>query len=129
MILDEAEINISNLRLRTYIGFNPEETEKKQDVVINASIRYPATQACQSDSELQALDYKVITKAVIQLVESGRFKLLEKLTADVLELIMAYEQVSACRVSIEKPHALRFADSVSITLRAQRTPAAGDSPS
>lgn len=129
MILDEAEINITNLRLRTYIGFNPEETEKKQDVVINASIRYPATQACQSDSELQALDYKIITKSVIQLVESGRFKLLEKLTADVLELIMGFDQVTACRVSIEKPHALRFADSVSITLRAQRKQAPGDIPS
>ncbi|TNC81632.1 MAG: dihydroneopterin triphosphate 2'-epimerase [Oleiphilus sp.] len=127
--MDEAEINITNLRLRTYIGFNPEETEKKQDVVINASIRYPATQACQSDSELQALDYKIITKSVIQLVESGRFKLLEKLTADVLELIMGFDQVTACRVSIEKPHALRFADSVSITLRAQRKQAPGDIPS
>ena len=120
MYLEDAEINITNLRLRTYIGFNPEELEKKQDVVINASIFYPANQACESDREQEALDYKIITKSVIQLVESGRFKLLEKLTADVVNLIMAHPQVSACKVSIEKPHALRFADSVSVTLRANR---------
>lgn len=116
-----AEICIANLRLRTYIGFNPEELEKKQDVVISATIRYPAKEACASDDESQALDYKVITKSVIKLVEEGRFKLLEKLTSDVLELIMANAQVSSATVRVEKPHALRFADSVAITLSASRS--------
>ncbi len=120
MIFDNAEIRITNLRLRTYIGFNPEELQKKQDVVINAKIFYPANQACETDSEIQALDYKVVTKAIIKLVEDGRFKLLEKLTADVTSLIMDNQQVVRAEVSIEKPHALRFADSVSITLRAHR---------
>lgn len=120
MIFDNAEIRITNLRLRTYIGFNPEELQKKQDVVINANIFYPANQACETDSEIQALDYKVVTKAIIKLVENGRFKLLEKLTADVTSLIMDNQQVVSAEVSIEKPHALRFADSVSITLRAHR---------
>jgi len=120
VIFDNAEIRITNLRLRTYIGFNPEELQKKQDVVINAKIFYPANQACETDSEIQALDYKVVTKAIIKLVEDGRFKLLEKLTADVTSLIMDNQQVVRAEVSIEKPHALRFADSVSITLRAHR---------
>ena len=35
-----ATINIRNLRLRTYIGFNPEERVKRQDVVINIEIDY-----------------------------------------------------------------------------------------
>lgn len=118
--LHDAEIHISNLRLRTYIGFNPDELEKKQDVVINAVIRYPAEQACASDDEAKALDYKVITKAAIKLVEEGRFKLLEHLTSQVLELVMSFDQVSSAKVCIEKPHALRFADSVSVTLQAQR---------
>lgn len=115
-----AEIGIENLRLRTFIGFNPEELEKKQDVVISASIRYPAIPACESDDENQALNYKVITKAIIKYVEEGRFKLLEKLTSDVLSLIMDYEQVAEASVRVEKPHALRFADSVAITLSAKR---------
>ena len=37
--ISEATINISNLRLRTYIGFNPEEKSKQQDVTVNAEIR------------------------------------------------------------------------------------------
>ncbi|MDX1452501.1 MAG: dihydroneopterin triphosphate 2'-epimerase [Oleiphilaceae bacterium] len=125
MIFDDAIIHITHLRLRTYIGFNPEELEKKQDVVIDVRIHYPAAQACSSDDENEALDYKVITKAIIEHVESGRFKLLEKLTADVLEIAMRPTQVSRAEVTIEKPHALRFSDSVSVTLSASR---AGDDP-
>jgi D-erythro-7,8-dihydroneopterin triphosphate epimerase len=54
------------------------------------------------------------------LVEEGRFKLLEKLCSDVLEAVMVYEQVTTASVTIEKPHALRFADSVSLTLSASK---------
>lgn len=118
--IEDAEIHISNLRLRTFIGFNPEELEKKQDVVINASLAYALGSECETDDENEALDYKLITKAIIQLVESGRFKLLEKLTADVVGLIMENGRVNATHVRIEKPHALRFSDSVSISLSAKR---------
>ncbi len=120
MMYHDAVIDITHLRLRTYIGFNPEELEKKQDVVIDVSIHYPAHKACETDDESKALDYKIITKAIIQHVENGRFKLLEKLTADVLDIAMAPEQVSYAAVTIEKPHALRFSDSVSVTLSARR---------
>lgn len=113
-----AHIHVENLRLRTFIGFKSEELEKKQDIVINLWIDYPADLACGSDSETDALDYKVITKAVITLVEEGRFKLLEKLCADIIELVMAYSNVVSAKVKVEKPHALRFADTVSVTLSA-----------
>lgn len=112
----EATIDITNLRLRTYIGFNPEEREKQQDIVINIQIRYAVNEAALQDDVEQALNYKTITKAVIALVESGRFLLLERLVADVLAVCTGHEDVRYARVTIDKPHALRFADSVSLTL-------------
>ena len=115
-----ATIRVQNLRLRTYIGFNPEEMEKKQDVVINIEIEYRVGAAALRDHVEDALDYKVITKAVIQHVEAGRFLLLEKLVADVLGICSGHASVTAARVTVDKPHALRFADSVSITLSARR---------
>lgn len=113
----EALIRITNLRLRTYIGFNEEELQKQQDVVINCEIAYRAGTACISDDEDQALNYKVIIKQVINLVENGRFRLLEKLTAEILALILATPGVAQATVTVDKPYALRFADSVSITLK------------
>jgi D-erythro-7,8-dihydroneopterin triphosphate epimerase len=111
-----AIISITNLRLRTFIGFNPEEQEKQQDIVINAEVHYPATKLCLDDKVESALNYKHITKKVIQHVEEGRFLLLEKLVHDVLQICSEHEWVKYARVKIDKPHALRFADSVSLTL-------------
>ena len=111
-----ATINISNLRLRTFIGFNPEELDKKQDVVINIEIRYAISDAALEDHVHGALNYKTITKEVIRHVENGSFLLLEKLVADVLEICSSHRDVLSSRVTIDKPHALRFADSVSLSL-------------
>lgn len=119
-LVSEARINITNLRLRTYIGFNPEERTKQQDVVVNAEIHYRADPAFASDDEKDALNYKIITKRMISHIEQGRFNLLEKLAADLLAIATESEQVSFAEVRVDKPHALRFADSVSVTLSASR---------
>lgn len=116
MALNPALIKIKNLRLRTYIGINDDEIANKQDVVINARIQYSAVAAVNSDDMANALNYRTITKQIITLVENNRFALLEKLTADVLALASAHPSVSFAEVEIDKPHALRFADSVSLTL-------------
>ena len=116
--ISTAKINISNLRLRTYIGFNPDEKTKQQDVIINAEIHYRADPAFMTDNEVDALDYKIITKRMIRHVEQGRFQLLEKLTADLLAIAKESDRVSYAEIRVDKPHALRFADSVSVTLSA-----------
>ncbi len=111
-----AKISIRNLRLRTFIGFNQEELEKKQDIAINAEIHYRASRHCLEDRVEHALNYKKITKAIINHVEQGRFLLLEKLVGDVLGLCSEDARVIFASVTIDKPHALRFADSVSLTM-------------
>lgn len=115
-----AVITITNLRLRTYIGFNDEEISKQQDVVINIKISYEADQAYTTDNELTALNYKVLIKKIINHVEQGRFRLLEKLTADLLSLLMKEDRVIKADVTVDKPNALRFSDSVAITLAAEK---------
>lgn len=116
MSLNNAIINIHNLRLRTYIGFNPEERTKQQDVIINIEIHYPINEGILHDEVDDALNYKVITKKIIQYVEDGHFLLLERLVADVLGLCSEHKRVKYAKVTIEKPHALRFADSVSLAM-------------
>lgn len=117
---DLATIRIKNLRLRTFIGIKDDEIKNRQDVVINATIRYRATRAVPFSQIDQALNYRTITKHVITHVEGNKFLLLERMTREVLDVIMSYEQVLAAQVEIDKPYALRFADSVSITLSDSR---------
>ena len=115
-----ATIEITNLRLRTFIGFNPEERVKQQDIVINIEIHYEMDDAALNDEVEGALNYKIITKKVIKYVEDGHFLLLERLVADVLGLCSDHKSINYARVKIDKPHALRFADSVSLSLDCRR---------
>ncbi len=122
MIKPNAQIHINNLRLRTYIGFNDSEKENKQDVVINVWMQYQATDAYHTDDVNNAVNYRTVCKQIIAHTENNRFLLLEKLTADLLEICMQADHVTFAKVEVAKPHALRFADSVSLTLSASREP-------
>lgn len=116
-----AIIRIKNLLIRTYIGFNPEELVNKQDVLINMQIDAGIPdQAMKSDEPLGIYDYREITKKVIAFVQEGRFKLLEVLTRKILDLIMEDSRVRWARVEVDKPHALRFTESVSVEMEAER---------
>ena len=115
-----SRIRIKDLRLRTFVGFNDEEQRKRQDVVVNIHIDYDALSAARGDTVDEALDYKTITKQVIAHVEDNRFLLLEKLVNDLVELVMGHGAVRQTEVEVDKPHALRFADSVSLTMAASR---------
>ncbi len=116
-----ALIRVKNLLLRTYIGFNPDEIDNKQDVVINIEIEADIPEeALLSDEPNGIYNYKTITKQIIELVQDNRFKLLEVLTKNILDLIMTDLRVSRARVEVDKPHALRFAESVSFEMEASR---------
>jgi D-erythro-7,8-dihydroneopterin triphosphate epimerase len=116
-----ALIRVKNLLLRTYIGFNPEEIANMQDVVINIEIEADMQEeALLADEPVGIYNYKTITKQIIGLVQEKRFKLLEVLTKNILDLIMTDERVNWARVEVDKPHALRFAESVSFEMEAER---------
>lgn len=116
----EAKIKIAGLKLRTFIGIKEDEVLNKQDVVINISIHYDATSAINTNQIETALNYRTITKEIIQFIEQNRFSLLEKMTHDVLMIILSYPQVNHASVQIDKPFALRFSKSVSVTLSASK---------
>ncbi|WP_312951241.1 dihydroneopterin triphosphate 2'-epimerase [Superficieibacter sp.] len=120
MPLSDAIIRIKNLRLRTFIGIKEEEIANRQDIVINVVIHYPAEHARASEDIQDALNYRTLTKSIIQHVENHRFSLLEKLTQDVLNLACEHPWVTYAEVEIDKLHALRYADSVSMTMSWQR---------
>lgn len=116
-----AKIHIKDLLLRTYIGFNPEELINKQDVIINVEIEaLIPEEALRIDEPEGIYDYKIITKEITHYVQEGRFKLLEVLTGNLLSLIMNDSRVIWAKVEVDKPHALRFAKSVSFEMEAHR---------
>ena len=115
-----AKIQITDLLLRTIIGTHDWERKKKQDVVINVTLEYNCAKSRKSDSLDDAVDYRSLTKKITEQVESSQFFLLETLTDLVLKIVMEDKKIKYASVRIDKPHALRFARSVSVELSDQR---------
>ena len=113
-------IRVKNLRLRTIVGINDWERKAPQDVVINIEIEYDGTKAVETDNIEDGVNYRAIAKRVIREVEQSQFHLLDALAGHVLRLVMEDEAVQRATVEIDKPHALRFADSVSVSCSAER---------
>jgi len=114
-------IIIKDLLVRSIIGINPDERIKKQDILINIVLFADVRQAAHSDDIADALNYKAITKRVIEHVEKSSDFLVEKLVSDIARLILMEFQIERVRVRVEKPGALRFANSVGIEIeRTQR---------
>ncbi|MBL1274309.1 MAG: D-erythro-7,8-dihydroneopterin triphosphate epimerase [Marinobacter maritimus] len=116
----KAKVQIKNLLLRAYIGIKEEEINNLQDVIINVRLTYDATEAIDRNEIAAALNYRTITKQIIGHVDSNRFALLERLTHEVLNIVMEHGAVQWAQVEIDKPHALRYAESVSVCLEAHR---------
>ena len=108
-------INIENLRLRTTVGIYEWEQKVKQDIVINIEIEFDGTRAIEEDAIEHTVDYKTVTKKIIAMVEDTKYNLIERISGDVVKLIMEDQKVKRASVKVDKPGALRFTDSVSVT--------------
>ncbi len=114
------QIVIKDLFLRTIIGINDDERSNRQDVLINLTLDTDARAAGRSDDIADAVNYRSITKRIIDLVEGSHFFLVEKLAEEIARLCLQDERVERIRVSVEKPAALRFARSVGVTIERDR---------
>jgi len=114
------KIHIKNLRLKTIIGINVRERAEKQDVIVNVELELDASRATETDRIQDTINYKTLSKRIIRGVESSEFYLLEKLAHHILNIVLANKKVKRGTVEVDKPHALRFADSVSVSCSGDR---------
>ena len=113
-------IEIEGLDLRTVIGIFDFERDRRQDVSISLQIETDIRPAAQSDAIGDALDYKRVTKRVIELVEASSFFLIETLVERVATCVLEEPRASRVTVRIDKPGALRYARTVGIRITRSR---------
>jgi D-erythro-7,8-dihydroneopterin triphosphate epimerase len=106
--------------LRTVVGIFEWERNIKQDIVINLEIEFDGSKAIEKDDIEYTVDYKSVTKKIISEVENREFNLIERIAGDVAKIILEDKRVQRASVKVDKPGALRFADSVSVTLTESR---------
>ncbi|VAW14328.1 hypothetical protein MNBD_BACTEROID05-41 [hydrothermal vent metagenome] len=115
-----AKIYIKNLKVCTLIGIYEWEQKNKQDVLINLTIEFDASKPSQSDQINDTLDYHKLTEKIIQRVESSQYNLIEKLSQSILDIVMIEPLVLGCSIRVDKPLALKTANSVAVELTEQK---------
>ena len=114
--MNEDRIIIKDLLLRGIIGINDWEREKNQDILINITLSGDLRAAGKSDKIEDTINYRTLTKKIIEHVEGSARYTVEALAADIAKLCLGTEGVQRAQVRVEKPGALRFAKSVGVEI-------------
>ncbi len=114
-------ICVKNLRVSSILGVYEEERRTERDIIINVRVEYNANEALKSDALEDALDYKQVRDRIVNFVTGTQFKLLEKLADGILQELKQDSRVTRIHLEVDKPHALRLAESVSAIIEWERT--------
>lgn len=111
---------VRDLLVRGVIGIHDWERKTRQDVLVNLTVFCDTRAAAASDSIVDAVDYRALSKRVIEHVEKGAPKLVERLAEEIAALCFEAPAAERVRVRVEKPGAVRFAASVGVEIERTR---------
>lgn len=110
------QVFIKDLLARGIIGINDWEREKPQDILINIVIFTDLSKAGKSDDITDSVNYRTISKKVQAHAETAQRLTVEALAADIADICLGETGVKKARVKVEKPNAVRFAQSVGVEI-------------
>lgn len=112
---------IEDLRIQTVIGIFDWEREITQTVSLDLEMAFDISRAGKSDSIDDTLDYKAVSKRLIQFVESSEFQLVEALAEHCALIVLAEFPVSWLRLKLSKPGAVRGSSAVGVIIERGET--------
>ncbi len=114
------KVLIKNLVARGIIGINDWEREKPQEIRINIELYADLRRAGETDDIADCVNYRTVAKKVLAHAESAARFTVEALAADIAALCLEEAGVQKVRVRVEKPGAVRFAESVGVEIERTR---------
>lgn len=107
-------LNIQGLSVHTQIGVYAWEQAIKQQLLIDIIIPYDFSQC--GDNIKHTLDYDTLCKTVTAFVESQSFQLIEYVANCVAQLIKDEFQIPQLTVAVSKPHAVKNAALIKVSI-------------
>lgn len=112
---------IEDLRVDTTIGIYDWERQIKQTLAFDIEMATDIRKAAETDDIQYALNYKAVSKRVIQFVGESQFLLVETVAEKVAGIIIDEFDVDWVKLTLHKPGAVRGSRSVGIRIeRGQR---------
>jgi len=114
------KVIIKNLKARGIIGVNDWEREKPQEILINIELYGDLREPGKTDVVEDSINYRTVAKNAQRLAETCERLTVEALAADIAEVCLQVEKVERAVVRVEKPGAVRFAESVGVEIERSR---------
>ena len=107
-------LRISALSINTRIGVHAWEQRISQKLLLDITI--PVDLSTCHDTLANTIDYDALCKYVTEFVESRAFTLIETVAEQVAQLIKETFNIAQLTVSVSKPHAVKNAGNVCVTI-------------
>lgn len=109
-------IYIRNLRIDCVIGAFEWERRVRQTVALDLDLAADVARAAQTDRLEDTLDYKAISKRLVEYVSQSQFRLVETLAEKIADIVLHEYGVTWVRVRVNKKGALRHATDVGVVI-------------
>jgi FolB domain-containing protein len=114
------KIIIKDLLVRGVIGVNDWERDKPQDILINIVVFTDTHRAAETDDLADCVNYRTLAKRAQSHAESAARMTVEALANDLAKICLEDKGAAKVIVRVEKPGAIRFAQSVGAEVERER---------
>jgi len=111
---------LHGLEVDCVIGIWDWERQFAQTLEIDVDLGTDIRKAAQSDSIDDTVDYKAVTKRIMQLAETGGFLLVEALAEAIAQAVLTEFDVHWTRIRINKKSAVRQVREVGVLIERAR---------
>ena len=115
-----SQISIVDLEVFYRVGVPDAERAQPQRLLLTVEMETDFAAAAKSDSITDTIDYFAVTRRLLKFGEGREWKLIEKLAADIADMILAKSKPSAVTVEVKK-FIIPQARHVSVTLTKVRS--------
>jgi len=115
-------VYIRELQIETIIGIYDWEREIKQIVSLDLEMATDIRKAAATDDIQYALNYKAVSKRLIQFIAESEFLLVETMAEKVAALVMSEFNVPWIKLRLSKPGAVRGARDVGMLIERGEKP-------
>ena len=112
---------IKDFIIQEIIGIHEHEKTKKQKIKFNIVVDVNQNTVPDEKDIKSIIDYEEITNKLENLVKNKKYNFLESLAEDSFKEIFEDKRINSIKINIEKPDAIKNADSVGVEVFKNRS--------
>ena len=112
---------IKDFIIQKIIGIHEHEKTKKQKIKFNIVVNVDQNTVPDEKNIKSIVDYEKITNKLENLVKNKKYNFLESLAEDSFKEIFEDKRINSIKINIEKPDAIKNADSVGVEVFKNRS--------